>query len=349
MAETKIKETQVSDLDHTDSTAIHDDTAAEISVVTEKTVPVDADLILIEDSAAANAKKRVQVGNLPAGSATFLGLTDVDPSTYSGQAGKSAVVNTGEDGMEFVLVSGSGGSGGTPDFSWWNPYAPPSSASSYNDEFDGEEGAGAPTGWTEYDTSSCLTVSEEEHGLQILKTSATQEIGGVYQSVPSGWDWTVYTKVDISQYQSGDTQAGIFFSEDIASNPTTCKHEFFGIYIGSAGYGIRKAYFTDYNSSSTEDSQIHSPPIGTSTFLRVRLVDFIVQDYQFGYSLDGRTWTDIYTNTRNFTPTTFGLFIRSNQGATDVRLSFPFFRVDEDNYTSLSILPANRTNGFFTA
>lgn len=48
-----------------DADAIHDNVAAEISAVTEKTIPVGADLLLIEDSAASNAKKRVQVGNLP--------------------------------------------------------------------------------------------------------------------------------------------------------------------------------------------------------------------------------------------------------------------------------------------
>lgn len=54
----------------TDDAAIHDDTAGEIAAVTEKASPVSADLILIEDSEAANAKKRVQVGNLPGGSGT---------------------------------------------------------------------------------------------------------------------------------------------------------------------------------------------------------------------------------------------------------------------------------------
>jgi hypothetical protein len=47
--------------------AIHDNVAAEISGITEKTAPVDADLILIEDSEAADAKKKAQLGNLPAG------------------------------------------------------------------------------------------------------------------------------------------------------------------------------------------------------------------------------------------------------------------------------------------
>ena len=49
----------------TDTTAIHDNVAAEISAVTEKTTPVAADLLVIEDSAASNAKKRLQIGNLP--------------------------------------------------------------------------------------------------------------------------------------------------------------------------------------------------------------------------------------------------------------------------------------------
>jgi hypothetical protein len=48
-----------------DTTAIHEDVDAEISTVAEKTVPIGADLILIEDSAASNAKKRVQITNLP--------------------------------------------------------------------------------------------------------------------------------------------------------------------------------------------------------------------------------------------------------------------------------------------
>lgn len=51
----------------TDADAIHDNVAGEIAAVTEKTTPVDADLLLMEDSADSNNKKRVQVGNLPGG------------------------------------------------------------------------------------------------------------------------------------------------------------------------------------------------------------------------------------------------------------------------------------------
>lgn len=48
--------------------------SAEISTITEKASPVSADLILIEDSAAANAKKRVQIGNLPSSGGDITGV-----------------------------------------------------------------------------------------------------------------------------------------------------------------------------------------------------------------------------------------------------------------------------------
>lgn len=57
----------------TDTTAIHDNESAEINAITEKAIPIDADLLLIEDSADSNNKKMVQVGNLPsAGTKEFI-------------------------------------------------------------------------------------------------------------------------------------------------------------------------------------------------------------------------------------------------------------------------------------
>jgi hypothetical protein len=48
----------------TDSNALHKATSAEISALTEKTTPVSADVLVIEDSAASYAKKKVQIANL---------------------------------------------------------------------------------------------------------------------------------------------------------------------------------------------------------------------------------------------------------------------------------------------
>lgn len=51
-----------------DGDAIHDNVAGEIDAITEKTTPVDADLLIIEDSENGYIKKGLQVGNLPTGS-----------------------------------------------------------------------------------------------------------------------------------------------------------------------------------------------------------------------------------------------------------------------------------------
>ena len=55
----------ISGADGADGTAIHDDTAGEIAAVALKATPVSADVLLIEDSADSNAKKRITVGSLP--------------------------------------------------------------------------------------------------------------------------------------------------------------------------------------------------------------------------------------------------------------------------------------------
>lgn len=51
--------------DGADATAIHRNLASEISTIAEKTTPTGTDILLIEDAAASNAKKRVQLANLP--------------------------------------------------------------------------------------------------------------------------------------------------------------------------------------------------------------------------------------------------------------------------------------------
>lgn len=79
-------EADITDLDHTDTDAIHDNVSGEIAAVTEKVTPVSGDFLLIEDSAASNVKKRVQVGNLPAGSGTD------DDAIHDNVAGEIALI-----------------------------------------------------------------------------------------------------------------------------------------------------------------------------------------------------------------------------------------------------------------
>lgn len=56
----------------TDSDAIHGNVAGEINALTEKTTPISGDLLIIEDSADSNNKKKVQAGNIPASDANAI-------------------------------------------------------------------------------------------------------------------------------------------------------------------------------------------------------------------------------------------------------------------------------------
>lgn len=95
--------------DGADGTAIHDNVAAEISAISEKTVPVAADLALIEDSAAANVKKKIQLGNIPIAntSATATGTTTTSSGTMVVMSGMTI---TPAAGTYLVTFSASGSS-----------------------------------------------------------------------------------------------------------------------------------------------------------------------------------------------------------------------------------------------
>ena len=64
----------------TDTTAIHDDTAAEISAITAKVTPTGSDFLLIEDAADSNNKKRITIGNLPSSGSADYGALSSPPT-----------------------------------------------------------------------------------------------------------------------------------------------------------------------------------------------------------------------------------------------------------------------------
>ncbi len=88
----------------TDSTAIHDNVSGEIAAVLLKGTPVSADLLLIEDSEATNAKKRVTAQSIAdLGGAFAVGdfvyvrqeeAAGVDGGTFTSGAFRTRVLNT---------------------------------------------------------------------------------------------------------------------------------------------------------------------------------------------------------------------------------------------------------------
>ena len=100
------------DLTHTDTNAIHDNVSQEIQAVATKSSPVDADVVLIEDSAASWAKKSVTIANLLSGTTyTFSdGLTETAGDVDLGGSISASVALTVADSVTFRLEDADGGS-----------------------------------------------------------------------------------------------------------------------------------------------------------------------------------------------------------------------------------------------
>lgn len=90
-----------------DADAIHDNVAAEISAITQKVTPVDADVILIEDSADSFAKKYVEIGDLPSSGGG--GVTNPPPTTGWSWVNQGSAVET-QIGDSLVVKSPAVGS-----------------------------------------------------------------------------------------------------------------------------------------------------------------------------------------------------------------------------------------------
>lgn len=84
-----------------DGTAIHDNVSGEIAAVTVKGTPVANDLVLIEDSASSNAKKRATLGSIVSA------LTEVDHGALTGLGD--------DDHPQYLLTDGSRGLSGNFD------------------------------------------------------------------------------------------------------------------------------------------------------------------------------------------------------------------------------------------
>ena len=81
-----------------DADAIHDNVSGEIAVVTEKTLPIGADLAIIEDSAASNAKKKIQLANMETLLEAVMDLNQMQGAVTDAQVPDGITVNTANAG-----------------------------------------------------------------------------------------------------------------------------------------------------------------------------------------------------------------------------------------------------------
>lgn len=106
-----LTEAQVTNLTTDLASALHKATAAEISALTEKTTPVGADLLVIEDSAASYAKKKLQITNLPSSNqfkqSAMAEVTTDQSATQATKAWADLVTLNITTGAGFLLMQAS--------------------------------------------------------------------------------------------------------------------------------------------------------------------------------------------------------------------------------------------------
>lgn len=82
------------------STCIHDNVASEISAVAAKAAPTTSDLLLIEDVAAANVKKKITLGSIPASGEAALAINS--STTMGGAATEQVIGQCTYDGSKLA-------------------------------------------------------------------------------------------------------------------------------------------------------------------------------------------------------------------------------------------------------
>lgn len=161
-----------------DADAIHDNVAAEISVITEKVSPIGADLIIIEDSAASNAKKRVKLSNLPAGGGDKEVFFQASYAAVHGDYNVVAVSTNGTESFTFFVpydfttltslvlvgIPSAGAAGTGKDIDLTSDYAGNGQLSTTHSESDAA---------STYDTGSADTIFE-------------LDVSGVFSSIAAG-------------------------------------------------------------------------------------------------------------------------------------------------------------------
>lgn len=274
------------------------------------------------------------VGGGGGGASAFTDLTDT-PSSYSGQGLKVLRVNSSETGIEFATISG--GSGGSNGVSIYFSDSPPTSASSFNDEFNDNN----LSGWNIFNhtgNSENITFTENALGLIMsLDTSLTRAIMGISKSLSGvSYPITFYTKVSLNTLRDLNMKAGIAIYE----NPSNSSGRIVFVHLNSVGFESYQAIdrFYNYNDGSyTNWIQESIGRITNGVYLKVTIRQSGPSTFYFnsGISLDGLGWIDFSSaNSLGFTPQGIGLAVWKSASDTGLNAIFRFFRADNNSFLS---------------
>jgi len=282
----------------------------------------------------------LSVGSFPTAS---LGGTAIDVKLYANNG--MPLDSFGSNGDFYFQKDGSSGvsifqrnsgawtvvGGGTIPI--WTTDAPPTSSTSYDDEFTSTT---LNPKWSTLNNDTDLTViASNPHGLTLRQATGVSGLAGVYQSsIPAG-DFQIVAKIGLtfsgsitSQFWSG----GIFIGGDLGTNPTTDPIRLAALSRASGASSLKAQVWTDYNSFSSEASVSKNL---TGCYLRIIKKGSL---WQAHWSDDGIGWSPINNETSiGFTPSTIGILVDNNSSGESQDVNIIYFRVQETASTNLSL------------
>lgn len=260
-----------------DTTAIHSDTANEISGITEKTTLTGNDLFIIEDSAAAGVKKKVKQSNLGAGGAP----TDAEYVTTASNGTLSAeVAIPGLAGSADIL--GAAGAGTAEEF----------------------DTSSDPFTWSSAVTSSDSDTTVKSH--YYVKDTAAAAKYGTKAWAPAG-AFDARCKISIgNDHQSNTCDVGLYVANTGLDAGALC-------YFNSNGSNqFTVQAYTESGSTFTQRGG-SGWIVGTNT-IYLRMTRDGSNNISFYFSMDGHLWQFQVTQAHTFTVAKIGF--RISGGAT---------------------------------
>ena len=226
------------------------------------------------------------------------------------------------------IIAAMGGGGGSP----YPGFAPPSSPSAYDDEFDGTLSA-----WTTWDENPIFTGSTPQivsnRGLQLRAQGiGAGRVAGIYRSAPSGTDFSVHALISMGNFEQNFSGCGVFVGEDLAGSPTTAGIDGAAAAISNSGGPSYRGQLVSWNTFASFASEtLTGPGAGAPARKWVRLrYNSAGNSFSADVSDDGLTWLCVDEGTSTSIadpPATIGVMLQSNTSPRDLLAYARHFRV----------------------
>ncbi len=216
----------------------------------------------------------------------------------------------------------SGGASGSA--TKFDPDAPYTAPSTYDDEFDG---ASLNAKWTRNTTGvtpTTITANTPPHHLTINTTASTQGFG-YYQTPPASGNWKYRAKV---RSTSGSSYAGIYVKTGAGNYIAV------GFIIIGGSYKVTRYTFSSLSTPLT-GAELAGNPSGDNIYLGYVEIEYTSGILYVNYSVDGVIFPTRVSQGASTTPTEIGFYGYTN---ADIPIYFDWFRkVDATGFTGRTV------------